>query len=110
MLEKMWKDLENAEEKSTSAEILAWTYFNPPGEQIKDIQVHFDSWDLEDFELVYDQVLQLPPLEGEMWHETRFGITDFVSKIDFFEGSNLSILPEYFWFKVSKPNIRQKFF
>ncbi len=110
MLVELWDKFEEAEEKSISAEILAWTFFNPPGERIKDIQKQFDSWSIEDFETVYDQVLHLPSLEGEAWHETRFGVTDFVSKLDFFEGANLQILPEFFWFIVSKPKIRQKFF
>lgn len=110
MLDELWSKLESADEKSITAEILAWTYFNPPGEQIKYIKEHFDSWTLEDFERVYEQVLGLPHLEGENWHETRFGVADFVARIDFFEGSNLSILPEFFWFNVSKPKKKQRFF
>lgn len=110
MLDKLWSKLESAEEKSITAEILAWAYFNPPGDQIKNIKEHFDSWTLEDFERVYYQVLELPTLEGESWHETRFGVTDFVARIDFSEGNNLTILPEFFWFNVSKPKQKQRFF
>lgn len=110
MLDKLWEELENADEKSISAEILAWAYFNAPGYQIKDIQKQFDSWTLEDFETTYERVNELPPLEGEAWVEQRFGVTDYVSKIDFYEGANLQVLPEFFWFNASKPNKRHKFF
>ncbi|MFY0520588.1 hypothetical protein ACOMCU_22565 [Lysinibacillus sp. UGB7] len=110
MLDKLWNEFAESEERSTYAEIIAWAYFNPPGVQIKDIQEQFDTWTLEDFETVYDLVIELPPLEGEKWAEKRFGVTDFVSKIDYYEGGNLQILPEFLWFYMSKPRKKQKFF
>lgn len=110
MLDNIWKSLEHGEEKSVNAEILAWAYFNLPGVTIRDIRKQFDSWTVEQFEEVFNDVCNLPSLEGEADTESMFGVTDWMSRIDFFEGANLQVLPEFFWFNVSKNNKKNKFF
>lgn len=108
-LDKLWDSIEKSEKASIGAEILAWTYFNPPGFSIADIKGKFDTWSIEDFEKVCKSMQILPSLEAESDKDVAFGVDEWTSRIDYYEGTNLQILPEFFWFTVSNPK-KSKFF
>ncbi|MBM7607260.1 hypothetical protein JOD29_000497 [Lysinibacillus composti] len=107
-LDKLWNGMERARDKSVTAEILAWTYHNYPGEKIKDIRTKFDEWSIEDFKEVLEHLEHLPPFEGEADKETMFGYS--FGNPDFYEGSNLTLMADWIWHEVSKPKRKSKFF
>lgn len=109
-LDNLWKSIEESESASTVAEILAWAYFNSPDFKIKHIQQQFDSWTLEDFEHTLDSIEYLPSIEGESYKDVRFAVDEWTSRIEYYEGSNLTFLPEFFWFNLSSQRRKSNFF
>ena len=97
MLDKLWSTVEKSDNPSVHAEILAMTYFNAPSDDLTDIIEAFNSWAISDFEEVLDEVLSMPPLEGDSLKEFRFGKTNFVSRLMFNEANYMTDLPSLFW-------------
>lgn len=97
MYEKFWSCIENADRPNITAEILARTYTNPKSAVLKDILPFFNEWIIEDFEKIVDEVLIMPPLEGERIHTDKFGEVGIAPYLDFNEGYNLAVLPEAVW-------------
>lgn len=112
MYEKFWASIEEAPRPSVTAEILARTYSNPKSDVLQDILPFFNEWGIEDFEMIVEEVLSLPPLEGERLHADKFGAVGVAPYLDFNENYNLAVLPEVIWKHTAliKANEKKKFF
>lgn len=112
MYENFWASIEEAPRPSVTAEILARTYTNPKSEVLQDILPFFNEWGIEDFELIVEEVLSMPPIEGERMHAYEFGAVGVAPYLSFNEGYNLAGLPETIWKHTAliKSNEKKKFF
>ena len=108
MFDKFWSSIESKQQPSFHAEILAKTYMNPKSEVLKDIPQFFDKWDISDFEMIVEEVLSMPPLEGESWYPESFGEIGISPELTFNEGYNLSILPDVVWSYTAKNKVKKK--
>lgn len=110
-MEKFWSILEHSPLPTVHAEILAKTYAYPKSDVLKDIP-QFDNWNIEDFETIVEDVLSMPPLEGEGWDAERFGEVGIAPNLIYNEGFNMSLLPDVVWTHAKKNKVikKKKFF
>lgn len=97
MLEKLWESIDKYENTTIVPEILAWTYFNPPSNKLKDIMTEFDKWDISMLESIIEEVTLMPTIEGESSPETQFGVKEYTCDLLYNEGCNLAVLPQTVW-------------